>query len=559
MIKPILLSILFTMGMLCWAQKHTVGLITSNNTKAFKGYNLLYPHEQPNVYLLDNCGRIVHTWKDTLDSRPGNTVYLLEDGSIIKTKRSAKVTGNPIWSGGGGGTVEKRDWNNNLLWTFTLNDSFNRLHHDIEPLPNGNILMISWEKKTKAQAISMGRNPAYLANNEIWPDKIIEVKPISNDRFNIVWEWHLWDHIVQNYDSTKPNYGNPKDFPGKVDLNYANLSSAKNWAFLNAISYNYGYDQIVVSSPSFDEIWVIDHSTTTAEAATSMGGFGKKGGDLLYRWGNPHAYGAGTLADKKLFFPHDIHWMGKNWGEKDFGKLMVFNNRAGANYSTVNIFQPTFDTYMWQYQKSSGKYLPNTFSWSYKRPDSTSMYSSGLSSVQRLANGNTLICSAQQGHTFEITPTEEIVWEYITPLKLGAKVSQGDTTLNVADNNTFRVARYASDFPAFASKDLSPKGFIELNPDTFFCEISAGIEKIETDLSASIYPNPGNGILNVELKNGPSLIHSVALNSITGKAILEAKDLKASNYGIDISQIPSGLYFLSINGNSIVRKVEIRH
>jgi hypothetical protein len=64
--------------------------------------------------------------------------------------------------------------------------------------------------------------------------------------------------------------------------------------------------------------------------------------------------------------------MGKNWGEKDFGKLMVFNNRAGTNYSTVNIFQPTFDTYMWQYQKSNGKYLPNAYSWTYKRPDSTS-------------------------------------------------------------------------------------------------------------------------------------------------------------------------------------------
>jgi hypothetical protein len=546
--KILLLTILFTIVSQGWAQKHSVGLIASNNTKAFKGYNLLYPHEQPNVYLLDNCGRIVQTWTDTIDSRPGNTVYLLEDGSIIKTKRSAKVTGNPIWSGGGGGTVEKRDWNNTLLWTFTLNDSFNRLHHDVEPMPNGNILMISWEKKTKAQAISKGRNPAYLANNEIWPDKIIEVKPLGADKFNIVWEWHLWDHVIQNFDSTKPNYGNPKDFPGKVDLNYANLSSAKNWAFLNAISYNYGYDQIVVSSPSFDEIWVIDHSTTSAEAATSNGGFGKKGGDLLYRWGNPAAYGTGTIADKKLFFPHDIHWMGKNWGEKDFGKLMVFNNRAGSNYSTVNIFQPTFDTYMWQYQKNNGKYLPNTYSWIYKRPDSTSMFSSGLSSVQRLANGNTLICSAQQGYTFEITPTEEIVWEYITPLKLGARVSQGDTTLNVADNNTFRVARYASDFSAFTGKDLSPKGFIELNPDTFFCEISASISSFRETESLKVFPNPTTKLFMI-----PIVAYSeqkVEIFNNIGQAMKFSFKTKSNNYlEIDIENFSKGIYSIVLNGH----------
>ncbi len=556
-----ILTLIFSVFIqLSWAQKHTVGLISAENSKTFNGYNMLYPHEQPNVYLLDNCGRIAHIWKDTADSRPGNTVYLLDDGSILKTKRSAKVTGNPIWSGGGGGTVEKRDWDNKLLWTFTLNDSSNRLHHDIEPMPNGNILMISWEKKTKTQAISKGRNPAYLANNEIWPDKIIEVKPVSKDRFIIVWEWHLWDHLVQNFDSTKPGYGNPKDFPGKIDLNYANLSSAKNWAFLNAISYNYGFDQIVVGSPSFNEIWVIDHSTTTAEAATGNGGFGKKGGDLIYRWGNPAAYNSGTTADQKLFFPHDIHWMGKNWGDKDFGKLMVFNNRVGSNYSTVNIFQPTFDTYMWLYPKNGNKYLPNTFSWTYKRPDSTAMYSNGLSSVQRLDNDNTLICSAQDGYTFEITPTQEIVWEYVTPLKLGVKLKQGDTTLNPADNNTFRVCRYASDHPGFKGKDLSPKGFIELNPDTFFCALPlADIKKSENSVMINIFPNPTDNALHIEIKNGLIEINSLVLYSITGEIIREAKNLKSPNYTLNLSDVKNGLYFISINKNQVVKKLEIKH
>lgn len=551
-------SFLSFLTSIAYSQKHTVGLIHANNTKTYPGYNLIYPHEQPNVYLLDNCGEIVHTWTDVADSRPGNTVYLQEDGSIIKTKRPAAITGNPIWSGGGGGTVEKRDWNNNLLWTFTLNDSFNRLHHDIAPMPNGNILMICWVKKTKAQAIAQGRNPAFLANGEIWYDKIIEVKPKGKDSFDIVWEWHLWDHLIQDFDSTKPNYGKPENFPGRVNLNYANLNSAKNWAFLNAISYNLGLDQIVVSSPSFNEVWVIDHSTTKAQAASNLGGFGHIGGDLMFRWGNPHAYNSGTVQDQKLFFQHDIHWMGKNFGEKDFGKLMVFNNRVGSNYSAVNIIETNFDNYFWKYNKSGNTYLPKTFYWSYKRPDSTAMFSSGLSSVQRLENGNTLICSAQQGYTFEITPSNEIVWEYVTPLKLGVRVKQGDT-LKTADNNTFRVKRFGMDFPAFVGKNLTPKGFIELNPDTNFCSLVAGIQKVNVEKSMRVYPNPATVILNIITDNPKQSIRYLRLQSITGETVLELRDLYENEKSIDVSRLPEGLYFLSINGQGVPQKIVVKH
>lgn len=551
-------SFLYFLTSIAYSQKHTVGLIQANNTKTYPGYNLIYPHEQPNVYLLDNCGEIVHTWTDVADSRPGNTVYLQEDGSIIKTKRPAAITGNPIWSGGGGGTVEKRDWNNNLLWTFTLNDSFNRLHHDIAPMPNGNILMICWVKKTKAQAIAQGRNPAFLANGEIWYDKIIEVKPKGKDSFDIVWEWHLWDHLIQDFDSTKPNYGKPENFPGRVNFNYANLNSAKNWAFLNAISYNVGLDQIVVSSPSFNEVWVIDHSTTKAQAASNLGGFGHIGGDLMFRWGNPHAYNSGTVQDQKLFFQHDIHWMGKNFGEKDFGKLMVFNNRAGSNYSSVNIIETNFDNYFWKYNKSGNTYLPKTFYWSYKRPDSTAMFSSGLSSVQRLENGNTLICSAQQGYTFEITPTNEIVWEYVTPLKLGVRVKQGDS-LKTADNNTFRVKRFGMDFPAFVGKNLTPKGFIELNPDTNFCSLVAGIQKVTVEKSMRVYPNPATVILNIITDNSKQSIQHLRLQNITGETVLELNDLYENEKSMDVSRLPEGLYFLSINGQGVPQKIVVKH
>jgi len=541
-----------------FSQKHTIGLINIDNSKTFKGYNLIYPLDQSNLYLLDNCGRIVHTWPEASGSRPGTYAYLQADGSVITTKRSAITAGNPIFSGGAGGTVEKRAWDNTLLWTFTLNDSFSRLHHDIEPLPNGNILMISWEKKTAAQAIAYGRNPAFVANGEIWPDKIIEVKPNGTNGSSIVWEWHLWDHLIQNFDSTKPHYGKPANFLGKVDFNYGGVGSAKNWAFLNAISYNKELDQIVVSAPSMNEIWIIDHSTTTAEAATSTGGKSKQGGDLIFRWGNPAVYGSGTVANQKLAFQHDIHWITENSADTNYGKLAVFNNRINAKYSTVNFLKPVFDKTTWSYQKNGNIFLPSNYDWSYKRPDSSAMNSQIISSVQRLPNGNTLICSGQQGYTFEITPSNEIVWEYVTPVKSGAVASQGDS-IKLGENNTFRVKRYGLDFVGFIGKNLSPKGFIELKPDTSFCQISASIGKITQSKSIKLYPNPANNTFNIEIVNNEVPLSNLAIYSITGKLIFKGTYANQGKTEIDLSNIPSGFYFVSINNHSIYQKLEIKH
>ena len=59
------------------------------------------------------------------------------------------------------------------------------------------------------------------------------------------------------------------------------------WLHTNGIDYNAEYDLIVLSVPRMNELWVIDHSTTTEEALGSTGGRWGKGGDLLWRWGNP--------------------------------------------------------------------------------------------------------------------------------------------------------------------------------------------------------------------------------------------------------------------------------
>ena len=52
-----------------------------------------------------------------------------------------------------------------------------------------------------------------LGTTSVWPDRIIEVKPVGTENAEIVWQWTFWDHLIQDYDSTKANYGVVSEHP----------------------------------------------------------------------------------------------------------------------------------------------------------------------------------------------------------------------------------------------------------------------------------------------------------------------------------------------------------
>lgn len=62
----------------------------------------------------------------------------------------------------------------------------------------------------------------------------------------------------------------------------------------NGIAYDHKRDLIFMTVNYYNEVWVIDHSTTTAQASTPIGGTYAVGGDLVYRFGNPATYGSDT-------------------------------------------------------------------------------------------------------------------------------------------------------------------------------------------------------------------------------------------------------------------------
>ena len=537
----------FMTGML--AQDNTVGLISLKSWLADDGYTLLYPHNQSNVYLINNCGEIVHMWEGAEETKPGNTAYLMENGNLVTTSRPSSIAGDAIWAGGGGATIEVKSWDNELLSTFTLNNENARLHHDIEVLPNGNVLAITWEYVSKEDAIAAGRDSMNLPDNALWPEYVLELHPESGE---IVWEWHAWDHLIQDYDETKANFGVVGDNPELIDVNYDTHDGDADWLHANAIDYHPEFNQIMLSIPYFDEIWVIDHSTSIEDAAGSTGGIWGKGGDLLYRWGNPKTYRAGDSTDQKLFFQHDTHWNLDHIspGKVDFGKVMVFNNRVGADFSTVNIFDPMFDDYDGNYMIMDGQYIPTDFDLTLTHPTPQRMYSTGLSSFQQLVNDNYLITVGRFGYTFEITPDNEIVWEYITPIRGGTAVPQGDTLL-INNNLTFRSHKYPSDFEAFEGKDLSPQGWIEQEPREDFCDFLTDIDELTTT-TLRMYPVPASANLTIDLPEGTG--HRVELFTLSGQRVIIKSGLQ--NYAmIDVSTFQEGIYIVRVNGSQTGRVI----
>jgi len=541
----LLLGLICLLGMLdLSAQENTVGLLSYDEDRAFDGYNLIYPHRQSTVFLLNNCGELVHQWEGDPGRVPGNTAYLLENGNLVRTYRPASAAGDPIFAPGAGASVEIRSWDNELLWDFTQNDAEGRLHHDIAIKENGNILMIVWDFISEEDAIQAGRDPALIAQGSVWPEKIIEV----NMEQEIVWEWRAQDHLVQDFDETKDNFGVISENPGKINFNYDTNMASADWLHANAMDYNDERGQIMLSIPQFDEIWIIDNTTTTEQAAGTFGGLSNVGGELMYRWGNDFAYDRDELENQNLFFQHDAQWVDDFLppSHPDFGKILVFNNRIGSDFSAVTFVDPGWDMYKGRYGRNAdGTFAPEEPLRTLTHPDPQRLFSTGLSGVQPLANGNILISSGRQGYAFELTPDNEIVWEYVTPITGGVSATQGDV-LALNDNLTFRMTRFPIDYAAFDGRELEPIGFIELEPNEDYCARLVPVANVRNiDYNLNISPNPTTGFLTLEYDY--AMEANFEIFDLVGRSMMTFDGIGARKY-VDVSQLNPGIYFMQING-----------
>lgn len=350
---------------------------------------LAVPQGGTDAYILNKKGEKLFEW--AFDKTIGHDLELLPDGKLLGLFK----VDNPHFSFNGyGGLIRIIDANGSINWEFTYNSSDYLAHHDVEMLPNGNVIFIAWEKIETEEAQAMGINATY----NIYPESLIEVDPVTNQ---IVWEWHSIDHMVQDVDPNLPNYGQINENPQLINHSY-NITDERGGDIMhaNGIDYDPVNDVIYLSINVYNEVWVIDHSTTIAEASSHSGGNYGKGGDLIYRFGNPEAYNNlnGTPLFYKIHFPNILEG-----NEPGAGNILIYNNGSDIKQSTVyELKMPTpFDLV------ADADNEPEIV-WSFTHSD---LFCRNISGAVRLDNGNTLICEGDYGF-WEVTPAKEVVWKF---------------------------------------------------------------------------------------------------------------------------------------------------
>lgn len=463
--------------------------LTKTSEGLSPGYIMFVPANSSSTYLINRQGQVVHEWKGNYGM---HTPYLNADGSLSALVEDPDF---PVFAGGGeSGRLQKISWDSKILWDFEYANEEHLAHHDIAVMPNGNFLAIAWESKTAEEVLQAGRKAEMIPKAGLWPSHIVEVVPQGKNGGEIVWEWHIWDHLIQDHDPEKDNYGIVSEHPELLDINNGRplpppitqdsmdilQASGKAWRnqtahnrgsdvfHLNAINYNAELDQIVFSSPTLSEVFIIDHSTTTEEAAGHVGGKSGKGGDFLYRWGNPENYQRGDSTHRKLFGQHDIRWIES--GKPGAGNLTLFNNDMpmgpdSLDYSAVYELKVPVNENGDYELLPNNRFGPENQLWNYVAEDTLSFYGSFISGAHRMENGNTFINEGPRGRFFEVTSEGEIVWEYLNPYRGNIHKPNGDVIPPIPfAYSQFRSTFIPENHPAFKNKVLKP---LDPQPEEF--------------------------------------------------------------------------------------------
>ena len=495
--------------------------IQLNTDDAYRGYTLCSGGGN-RTYLLDNCGEITNTWLNTI---PRYYCRLTDEGNLLYIDDQIS-------------TIREKDWDNNNIVNLTPLTNNLYLDYEVIKLDNGNYLSIARRIENNAYFEDLG-----WPSNAITPiyiDVIVEIAPSGE----IVWEWNLGDHTIQDRDSDASNFGVVADHPELVDIN---TISNYDWQYpesfmINSFDYNPDLDQIVVSVRKVSEIMVIDHSTTTEEAKGSTGGNSGKGGDILYRWGNPQNYGQGTEDDRVLYYQHNPNWI--RYGEHQ-GKLIVFNNgltkftSGFGDMSSVHIIDTPID--------SDGNYeLIDDQAFAPENPDvtiddqttGTAFYSGYTSGAQVLPNGNIYITVGRNSDFIEVDTEGNPAWKY--------RLS--------SNSYIYRTEQYAPDFPGFEGRELEGDGTVEFPSSTYNCELFTSTNDLGIYQNLVFQFDSFEGKLQIQ--NLETRDNYLEIRNIHGQLVFKANGIHQNSI-VDVNPIAQGLYFATVfDSKQKIKKTE---
>ena len=474
--------------------------VNSLFAQEFDGYALY--NDNNTTFLIDKDGDIAHRWN--CDERGGYAMLLMEDGNLM---RAAQYNSNVLTGAAIAGMVQVLDKDANVVWEFVYSNADHVTHHDITLMPNGGVLLTAWEVKSIDELQDLG----FTGTTEKWPTQFIEVQPDGNGGGEIVWEWHFIDHVIQDVDPNKPNYGVVADNPQLLDINLLTTgggpgSRGGDWFHVNGVDYNEELDLITFTSRYLSEVFIIDHSTTTAEAASHSGGNSGMGGDLMYRWGNPSNYD--TPGPQLIAGPvHDSRWIPED-GRFRAGMIQFFSNEGidGRN-SLVQAIMPPFNGT--SFDRTPGEpYGPVAANFTHDCRDNAN----GQSASDAMPNGNTYV-NLSRGYMYEVDKDDNLVWQY----------AEGPT----------KSFRFTCDHPGVK---------ILLGADA--CETPSGTNDFLVEKNLLMSPNPSTGLFNIDGLSGENILQNIEVMDVSGKRILIQKDQFKT---VDLNGKAPGVYFAKFN------------
>lgn len=494
-------------------------------SQPYGDYTLYSVQNGTTANLVDLTGANYHTWTFASGDKTGYSSYLLPNRVLL---RSVMNTGNTFQGGGITGRVQKVDWNGNVIWNYPYSTSTYCMHHDICPMPNGNVLLISYEAKTAAEATAAGASQ----NITVWSEKIVEIQPVGASGGNVVWEWHLWDHLVQSVDPNKANYyASVSAHPELMNINY-NLQ--KDWFHMNGIDYNEELDQIIFSSHNMNQLFIIDHSTTTAEAASHAGGNAGKGGDFLYRWGNPASYGMTGTTNFNVV--HDGHFVPKDCPRA--GAIAGYNNNGISNTkSSVDIIMPPRNGYNYNWTPGSA-YAPSTYTYRH----ACNGHNNNMGNSQQLPNGNMLVCIAQSGFIYEVDSLNNVVWSKTA----SGTVPQAFRYTACYVNGTEATVTAAASLPTICAGDSVQLTATPVGGTTYTYNWTSDVGGFTSTAQNPMAAPTTTTTYYLDMMSG-----SCPAKDTVTVAVNPAPTAIATNNGTDISASTGNAYQWYLNGNVI--------
>ena len=134
------------------------------------------------------------------------------------------------------------------------------------------------------------------------------------------------------------------------------------------------------------------------------------------------------------------HKRDQTWGHQHNADILPNGNITLFANGMNNLYQPLHSRAI-ELDPKTGETV-----WQFMDPQRWTFFSPVMSGLQRLGNGNTLICEALSGRVFEVDGEGDIVWDYITPMYHPNPVVHGPS------NVLFRAYRYTPDSPEIANR-----------------------------------------------------------------------------------------------------------